>query len=123
MAKGDGSGFGRYLRDRRQGAGLSQRQLAGRLGIDFTYLSKLENGHEEPPSHDTLLRLATELGVPASHMLARAGKVPAELRKRASEDPEFAFLVQQLPKMPQQSLRRFLKAAGLQVPDLSEDSE
>ena len=120
MKKTRDRSFGQFLRERRHGMGISQRDLAARLGIDFTYISKLENGHEDPPSSDTLRRLAVQLGVPEANMLAQAGKVPVELRTRASEDPEFAFLVQQLPNMPQDSLRRMLRAAGLQMPDLSE---
>jgi transcriptional regulator with XRE-family HTH domain len=119
MKKNRDGNFGRFLRERRRDLGISQRELAARLRIDFTYISKLENGHEDPPSSDTLRRLAVELGVSEVHMLAKAGKVPVELRTRASEDPEFAFLVQQLPSIPQDSLRRMLKAAGLRMPDLS----
>jgi transcriptional regulator with XRE-family HTH domain len=118
--KKDTTGFGRYLRACRRAARLSQRQLANQLGIDFTYVSKLENGHEEPPSADTLRRLAVVLGVPEEHMLAKGGKIPAELRKRASEDPEFAYLVQQLPNVPPQALRRIFEAAGLDIPIFSE---
>jgi transcriptional regulator with XRE-family HTH domain len=118
--KSDTGGFGRYLRECRRAARLSQRQLATQLGIDFTYISKLENGHEEPPSADTLRRLAAVLSVPEEHMLAKGGKISAELRKRASEDPEFAYLMQQLPNVPHQALRRIFEAAGLNVPNFSE---
>ena len=40
---------------------MSQRALAERVGIDFTYLSKIENGRVESPSEGVLIRIAKEL--------------------------------------------------------------
>ena len=42
--------FGVKLRELRTKAGMTQRELAGRVTIDFTYLSKIENGVMPPPS-------------------------------------------------------------------------
>ena len=53
--------FGVYLRERRQNDGLSQECFARRLGIDRSYLSRLETGHEHNLSHDIARRLAHEL--------------------------------------------------------------
>ena len=108
--------FGRYLRERRVQMGLSQRALAQSLRVDFSYVSKLENGREDPPSEDTLHRLATILAVPDDRLLAMAGKLPAELRQRASADPEFAFLLAHLPDVSKRSLTRIFKAAGIDPP-------
>jgi transcriptional regulator with XRE-family HTH domain len=37
---------GRWLRERRETAGLSQRQLAERVGVEYyTFISQLEAGH------------------------------------------------------------------------------
>ncbi|MFC1991811.1 helix-turn-helix domain-containing protein [Chloroflexota bacterium] len=41
--------FGSSLRKLREQAGLSQRQVASKVGINFTYLSKIENGVIPPP--------------------------------------------------------------------------
>jgi HTH-type transcriptional regulator, competence development regulator len=35
--------FGRTVREARKRRGVSQKQLAGLIGIHFTYLSKIEN--------------------------------------------------------------------------------
>ena len=35
--------FGQYLREQRRRAGMSQRELASRVSVDFSYISKLEN--------------------------------------------------------------------------------
>ena len=53
--------FGSSLRKLREQAGLSQRQLASKAGISFTYLSKIENGVMPPPSEEVILKLAEVL--------------------------------------------------------------
>ena len=46
--------LGQRIQRLRRHRGLSQRQVAAQLGIDFTYLSKLENDRGEPPGEDTI---------------------------------------------------------------------
>ena len=53
--------FPERLRSLRKEAQLSQRDLAERIGVDFTYLSKIENGRVEPPSEAVLKGVAREL--------------------------------------------------------------
>ena len=53
--------FGARLRELRKQAGMSLRELADRVGIDFTYLSKIENGAMPPPSEKVLSLLT---GIP-----------------------------------------------------------
>jgi transcriptional regulator with XRE-family HTH domain len=115
MSSRDNS-FGKYLKAKRGELKLSQRALATSLGVDFSYVSKLENGHEEPPSEETLRRLAVELKVPEDRLLAMAGKLPAELRQRAVTDPEFAYLLTRLPEVSKRSLSRIFRAAGIDPP-------
>jgi HTH-type transcriptional regulator, competence development regulator len=104
----DGS-FGKRIQELRRAKSLTQRQLAERLGIDFTYLSKLENSRGEPPGEQTVRNLARELGADAEQLLALAGKIPSELRARAAEDPEFALLLRRLPSLPDSVLERIYR--------------
>ncbi|MFF1822308.1 multiprotein-bridging factor 1 family protein [Kribbella sp. NPDC058245] len=53
--------FGLQLRQCRQAAGLSLRQLAGRVGFDHSYLSQVERG-QRPGSADLARRCDGELG-------------------------------------------------------------
>ncbi|TET67120.1 MAG: XRE family transcriptional regulator, partial [Dehalococcoidia bacterium] len=53
--------FGARLRELRILAGLTQRELAEKIGVDFSYLSKIENGVLPPPSEKVILRLAEAL--------------------------------------------------------------
>jgi transcriptional regulator with XRE-family HTH domain len=94
--------FGSRIRRRRREKGLSQRRLAAQVGIDFTYLSKLENNQSgQSPGEDLIRRLAQNLEEDPEDLLALAGKVPVdELRARAREDPEFARSLRRLPDVP-----------------------
>lgn len=60
--------MGRSLLAHRERAGLSQRQLAERIGMSHSYISRLE-GDQHSPSVDTLCRLAEALGVDAKDLL------------------------------------------------------
>lgn len=71
--------FGQRLRELRKAKNLSQRDLAERVGLDFTYLSKIENEKMRPPSAEAIEKLAKELGANSDELLALAGKVPQDL--------------------------------------------
>jgi len=88
--------------------------LADAVGIDFTYLSKLENDQMgQSPGEELVRRLATALGEDAEDLLAAAGKVPIEsLRDRAGRDAEFARFLRKLPALPEKQLRRLMRAAN-----------
>jgi len=105
--------FGQVLRDLRRARRLTQRDLAATVGIDFTYLSKLENDRDAPPGDDTIRRLAAALGTDSEHLLAAAGKVPPELKRRATKDPRFAMLLRRLADLPNDRLDDVYKDAGV----------
>ncbi len=73
--------FGKALRELRRAAGLSQRQLADRSGLDFSYISKLENDRLPPPAADTVVTLAAILGRPAEELLGLTGKLPSSVQQ------------------------------------------
>jgi transcriptional regulator with XRE-family HTH domain len=64
----------KYLRKQ---TGLSQRALAAKAKMSFTYLSNVENGKADP-SLSTLRRLARALGVSVSNLV----KEPQSTRTR-----------------------------------------
>lgn len=117
MAKDDRAAaetsFGKRIQQLRRDRKLTQRTVAEKLHIDFTYLSKLENGHGEPPGEETVRGLAKLYDVDVEELLALAGRIPAELRERAQEDPEFATLLRTLPNLSDQQLRRVYQSAGV----------
>jgi transcriptional regulator with XRE-family HTH domain len=66
----DHRALGRALRELRNGAGLTQEDLAVRAGIGATYLSQLENGHRGVRWH-SVTRLLNGIGADL-HQLADA---------------------------------------------------
>ncbi len=53
--------FGTYLRDRRNAAELSLREVADRLGISHVYLSEVERGVRPPFTQDRWANLAAAI--------------------------------------------------------------
>ncbi len=108
-----GPSFGKRIQELRRQSGMTQREVAGKLHIDFTYLSKLENGRGEPPGEDTVRGLARLYNADPEELLALAGKLPAELRTRAQTDRQFAVFLRQLPKLSDEEMKRVYKSAGI----------
>ncbi len=78
--------FGRRLRELRREKGISQRALADQVGIDVTYLSKLENDRMDPPSAETTAALARALGADVDELSVLAGKIPTDIADLLSRD-------------------------------------
>jgi HTH-type transcriptional regulator, competence development regulator len=93
--------FGDHLRGLRKQAGFSQRELAMQAGIDFTYLSKIENGRVAPPGEATMRALARALGVDPEDLLARARKMPRDLKRLVAQGTtEKAMLLRRIAQTP-----------------------
>jgi transcriptional regulator with XRE-family HTH domain len=60
--------FGQYLLDRREAAGLSQRELERLGGLSRNYLSLIERG-ERSPGLETLVALAGALGTTVADLV------------------------------------------------------
>ncbi len=70
--------LGQLIYDLRSGAGLSQRELAERMGTTQSVISRLEEGSGTKNRIDTLVRVAEALG---RHLIVSfPEKVPTELR-------------------------------------------
>jgi PTS system nitrogen regulatory IIA component len=67
--------FGATLRLLRLDSGLSLRDLARRLSVSGTYLSRVENGIDAVPTPARLQAIARELDIPGSLLLGLAHRV------------------------------------------------
>jgi HTH-type transcriptional regulator, competence development regulator len=107
--------LGSFLRDRREALratdrAYSVRQVAQRVGVEPSYLSKVERGEVPPPSEDTLVRLAAELGADADLLLALAGKVSRDLQETIRRRPQlFAQLIRELRDLPDHAVLRVVR--------------
>jgi len=107
--------FGRYVRSRREAlreadAAFSVRKVAQRMGIQPSYLSKVERGEVAPPSEETTRKLAHELDVDSDMLLAMAGKVSSDLQEVIRGRPElFAELIRGLKELPDHAVLRLVR--------------
>ena len=107
--------LGTYLREQREALlksdrSYSVRQVAGRIGIQPSYLSKVERDIGSPPAEDTLVRLAEDLEVDADVVLALAGKISRDLREAIQKRPRlFADLIRELKEMPDGAVLRLVR--------------
>jgi transcriptional regulator with XRE-family HTH domain len=67
-----------YLRAAREKAGISQRQLASRVGIHNSYLARLENGETANPSAELLQTIADVLEISSTDLLGFIGVKPPQ---------------------------------------------
>ena len=79
--------LGSRIRELRKALGLTQRQLAELVGIDSTYLSKIENDvMTYSPSTKALKRFADALKVDELELLRLAEKLPTDMGAIAHTD-------------------------------------
>src|SRR5436305_1081705 len=109
------SAFGDHLREKRlrlQEADpqFSLRKVAAAVGVEPSYLSKIERGEQPPPGEQTIIALATTLGEDADVLLALAGKVSEDLQAIIRKRPQlFAQLIRDLKKLPDHAVLRLVR--------------
>lgn len=109
------SSFGDYIREVRESkrageTAFSLRKLAQRVGIEPSYLSKIERGEQPPPSEATISAIARELGEDRDVLLALAGKVSSDLQAIIRKRPQlFAQLIRDLKKLPDHAVLRVVR--------------
>jgi transcriptional regulator with XRE-family HTH domain len=86
------------IRSLRQRSGLSQRQLALRMGVPRTYVSKIEN-EKATPTLSSLARLANALEVTVPDLLHECGPSREDEITELLTDPFVAELVEFTSKL------------------------
>lgn len=83
--------FGEKVRTARKAKQLDLRTLAAKVGVHFTYLSKIENGKldfGDAPGEGLILKLAAALDADADELLLLAQRIPERIKKRVLERPD-----------------------------------
>jgi transcriptional regulator with XRE-family HTH domain len=107
--------FGPYIRDRREklrrdDPRFSVRQVAERIGVEPSFLSKVERDEVPPPSEEKIVALARDLDEDADVLLAMAGKVSSDLQRVIRKRPElFAALIREMKNLPDQAVLRLVR--------------
>ena len=97
------SGLGEYLKEQRNHAQLSIRQLAEAAGVSNPYLSQIERGLRRP-SAEILQQIANALRISAEQLYVRAGI----LEVRETEEREFAAALSADPGLTDRQKRVLL---------------
>jgi HTH-type transcriptional regulator, competence development regulator len=107
--------IGSYIREKREALKkknkrYSLRQVAMRVGIEPSYLSKVERGLPAPLSEQKIRALAEDLGENPDLLLALSGKVSADVQEIIRKRPElFAEFIRQLKDMPDNAILRLVR--------------
>ena len=91
--------FGERLRELRKAKKLSQRELADRVGVDFSYISKVENDRLPPPAGDTIVKICGILEVESNTLLALTGKIPSNTKQMLSSSVEAQKFIKHAQEM------------------------
>jgi transcriptional regulator with XRE-family HTH domain len=103
--------FGEHIRKLRLSKGYSQRALAEKLGINFTYLSKIETGRMPPPSQEAILRMAEVLEVDEDELLVLADRVPDDVKDVVTQSQNVPAFLRQIKGMSEDELKQLQEYA------------
>lgn len=91
--------FGEHVKSLRKNCHLTQAELAQRLDVSMSYISKVERGRlhfGDYPSEKFIHKLAEELKADEDELLILADKVPVCIRQRIRERPEVFQVIAKL---------------------------
>lgn len=101
--------FGDRLRELREARPFTQRELAERLGVSVSYISKIENERlhfGDYPSEKFIHKLAAELKADEDELLLLTNRVPPSIRQPIREQPdEF----RRLARLDRRALERLVR--------------
>lgn len=107
--------FGQKVRELRHAKDWSLRDLAAKVDVGFTYLSRVENerlNFGDYPSDALIHRLAYALDADEEELLILAKRVPEPVRKRFFQRPDVFCAI---AKCDDATLDRFMKELGQKV--------
>lgn len=92
------SEFGEILKTLRKEKKITQRKLAELVGIDFTYISKIESGAMDPPAEDKIVKIAEVLGEQPDTLIIAAKKIPRNFQKLITNNQELPVFLRKASK-------------------------
>jgi transcriptional regulator with XRE-family HTH domain len=91
--------LGQRLKQGRLAMNLTLRELANKVKVDFTYLSKIENDKtDHPPSEDLLRRLAKELEDDPEELVLLSGQIPQHMKDEMTKSDSAAQFFRSVKK-------------------------
>ncbi len=114
-------GFAEQLQAARQRAGISQNQLARQVGVDPSYLNRIERGERAAPAREVVEALADALALSpaeADELLISAGYLTRALAWLGPLDPTIRLVAECLAdaEVPAEDRAALREALALIVP-------
>ena len=104
--------FGAFIRRKREAKEIGLREMAKKIGVSPTYLSKVERDEFSPPAEDKVRKIAVILDLDADELLARAGRVASDLTDIIRRQPrEAASFLRSTSRLTPDEWRRLTEEA------------
>ena len=105
--------FGQTVKRLRKTKRITQLELAERIGVDFTYVSKIENDRTmRTPAESTIRKIAEVLDVNAEELILLARRIPQNLQETIVQDTlavDFLRTVPKFNKDEREEVRKFIE--------------
>jgi transcriptional regulator with XRE-family HTH domain len=111
--KGGRERFGAFIRREREAKEIGLREMAKKIGVSPTYLSKVERDEFPPPTEDKVRKIAAIIVHDADELLAMAGRVASDLTDIIRERPrEMADFLRAAKGLTAEDMARLARQAG-----------
>jgi HTH-type transcriptional regulator, competence development regulator len=104
--------FGAFIRRERESREIGLREMAKKIGVSPTYLSKIERDEFSPPAEDKVKAIAKIIECDADDLLARAGRVSSEITDIIKRHPvQLAALLRTTKGLSAEDIARLAREA------------
>ncbi len=105
--------FGAFIRRVREEKDIGLREMAKKIEVSPTYLSKVERDEFSPPAEDRVKAIAKIQGLDADDLLARAGRVSSEISGIIKQQPvALAALLRTAEGLSAEEINRLIRQAA-----------
>lgn len=112
MSRSRKQAFGAKVRREREKLEIGLREMAKKIGVSPTYLSKVEREEFAPPAEDKVIAIANVLGCDPDELLALAGKVSSDLTEIIRRHPrEMASFLRSANGLTAEQMARLVEEA------------
>ncbi len=108
--------FGKTLQRIRRAKGVTQRDVAQKIGMDYSYFSRLENDRfDSKPTRETIDKIAEALECTEEErreLLSAAGRMDKELENAAriaGDQPKIGRLFRAVVKLPSEKIDEIMR--------------